>query len=124
MAWNTYPTTKLIVDGDFGRYTIFALQYQLNHRLFKTPYKKISQDGVFGRETALRLQHYLRDQGYYKYALDGNAGARTWSALQSLLLNKHNLRNNLQPENWTWPDPKGLGLNIQRWLNILRGPLA
>lgn len=126
MAMKDYPAKALIVDGDFGSYTVYALQYQLNHRLFKAPYKVIQQDGVFGKETATRLQYFLRDKGYYKRAIDGNAGAHTWNALQRYMLatTMSDKPGWAQPDSWNWPAQCCLGKMIQAWLNRLRGPLA
>lgn len=115
MAWNSYPGSKLSVDGAFGKPTIFALQYFLKYKsggLYQS-----SNDGELGYYTALALQYFVKNKGFYTRNVDGNAGNYTWDALENYIdsLPGHSLTCPPMP----WPDAT-MTRGIQRWLNSVR----
>lgn len=76
---------SLNLDGEFGYYTVLALQEFL--RSVGTYGSGLSLDGEAGHYTVLALQEYLRQTGDYGsgLALDGVNGGYTAQALQEFL---------------------------------------
>lgn len=110
-----YPKKALLIDGKFGSFTIYAMQYFLKYKAGGL-YQR-SCDGEWGYYTALALQYFLKNKGYYTYAVDGNAGERTWGALTSYIhaaTGWHYIHPPL-----SWPT-SGMTKVIQRWMNSVR----
>ena len=113
-----YPAKALVVDGNFGAYTIYALQYNLKYNWDGGLYRR-ENDGKWGYYSALALQNFLKNRGHYKGKLDGDAKGMTWTAVSDYIYAKHGIIAN-QPDSWTWPATNGLGPGIQKWMNKVR----
>ena len=84
-----WPHKNLLVDGNFGKVSVTALQVML------AGIKKYSGriDGDFGPMTRKALQSWLHGLGYYKGYLDGDFGSMSVKALQRFLVAKGELPN-------------------------------
>lgn len=78
----------LLLDGDFGEYTIKALQRALNN----VGEDAGPDDGVFGERTKKAYQHWLARCGFYGGRIDGDFGCMSRKAEQ-LWLASHLLYN-------------------------------
>lgn len=65
-----FPRLALYRDGNWGKGTIYAVQYQMR-RLghYSTAYKL---DGVEGVQTRKAMQRYLKSKGCYSGSIDGD----------------------------------------------------
>lgn len=93
-AASKQPTnfSKLAVDGIAGKATIEALQIVM--RAIKTYSRAV--DGDAGAHTWKAVQTWLQGLGYYpssKYVIDGKPGKATIKALQTFLVNKGHLNS-------------------------------
>lgn len=79
----TFPEIPLLVDGDFRKLTITALQKVLPRKY--NGGTELLYDGVFGIITIKAVQRWLTDLGMSVGPIDGVFGARTIKALQTYL---------------------------------------
>lgn len=85
-AW---PHANLLVDGDFGKLTVKALQELLKGIDLYTGYI----DGDFGKMTKTATQKWLKAVGHYSGRIDGDFGPISVRGLQSFLVAKGELPN-------------------------------
>lgn len=92
-AGKAWPAGKLLVDGDFGKLTVTALQLMLKTHPTKSVRYNGLIDGQFGKLTRVSVQRWLAWLGKYKGRIDGDFGALSIKALQSFLVAKGELPN-------------------------------
>ena len=86
-AAKAWPNANLLVDGDFGKVTVRALQELLKGIDQYTGYI----DGDFGKMTKTSAQKWLKQVGHYTGRIDGDFGSMSVKALQSFLVAKDEL---------------------------------
>lgn len=106
-AW---PHANLLVDGDFGKVTVKALQELLKGIDLYTGYI----DGDFGKMTKTAVQKWLKQGGHYTGYIDGDFGPMSVRALQSFLVSKGELPNKAYIDG-RWGNVSAKAL--QRYLN-------
>lgn len=90
-AGKSWPKAKLLVDGDFGKLSVKALQTMLKGHPNKSVRYTGLVDGSMGSMTVKSVQRWLKWLGKYDGLIDGSFGPMTVKALQKFLKAKGHL---------------------------------